>query len=422
MFFSRQHLFPRAAALACSLALAAAVQAAPDPVVLDLARQLEPAVVEQLKELVLVESGSQQVDGLARMAGVLEARLRSLGMDVVRHPTTAGAGADILVATIRGNGSARIMLQGHMDTVYGPGILKEQPYKVADGRIYGPGIADDKGGLALILGALQMAKAANWTDFDTLTVLINPDEEVGSPGSRGLIADLASRHDVVLSFEPSAGKAVSPNHILLLGAAGVGNARLTVRGRAAHAGNAPQNGRNALYELAYQTLATQDITDDIDGASLNWTVAQTDGNPPNQIPASAHAVADVRITRPGADEALAAALQQQVGSGQLIPDTEVTVRLDMHRPMFHANDAARALAKRAQDIYGELGLALTLVPMVGGGTDAAFAAQSGQAAVIESLGLAGAGYHARDEYVDADSIVPRLYLVTRLLQEIGQQR
>lgn len=419
MRFSPRHLLSSVPALACGLLLAVAVQAAPDKDVLKLAEQVEPAVIDQLKELVLIESGSQQTEGLARMADVLEQRLQALGMEVERHPATAGAGADILVATIRGSGSAKIMLQGHMDTVYGEGILDEQPYKVDGDRIYGPGIADDKGGLALMLGALQMAQAANWTDFDTLTVLMNPDEEVGSPGSKDLIAKLASEHDVVLSFEPSAAKAVSPNHILLLGAAGVGQARLTVEGKAAHAGNAPEDGRNAFYELAYQTLVTRDIAADIDGAALNWTVAQTDGNPPNQIPASAHAIADVRITQAGADEKLAKALDEHVKGGQVVPDTQATVALDMQRPMFQANDASRALAKKAQGIYQELGRELTLVPMVGGGTDAAFAAQSGKAAVLESFGLAGAGYHARDEYIDADSVVPRLYLVTRLLQEIG---
>lgn len=415
MRFLPQHILPRALVLACGLALTAAAQAKPDDAVLKLAEQVKPAVVDQLKELVLIESGSQQTDGLAEMADVLEQRLQALGMEVARHQATAGAGADILVATVHGSGDAKIMLQGHMDTVYGKGILDEQPYKVDGDLIYGPGIADDKGGLAVILGALHMAQASNWTDFDTLTVLVNPDEEVGSPGSKDLIADLASQHDVVLSFEPSP---VKP-HILLLGAAGIGNAKLTVQGKAAHAGAAPEEGRNALYELAYQTLLTRDIADDIDGAALNWTTAQTDGNPPNQIPASAHAIADVRITKKDADKALAKALEEHVKGGQVVPDTKASVQLDMHRPMFEASDDSKALAKKAQDIYGELDMELTLVPMAGGGTDAAFAAQSGKAAVVESFGLPGAGYHARDEYIDATSIVPRLYLVTRLLQEIG---
>lgn len=422
MRFSPWHFISRILALVCGLALAAAAHAMPQQALVELAEQMQPAVIEQLGELVRIESGSRQPAGLAQMADVLEARLQALGMQVERHQATAGVGADILVATIHGSGSARIMLQGYMDTVYGPGILDEQPYKVDGNRIQGPGSADDKGGLALMLGALHMARATNWSDFDTVTVLVNPDHEVGSPGSRDLIADLASRHDVVLSFEPGAAGADAASHTLLLGAAGVGNARLEVTGQAAHAGNAPSEGRNALYELAQQLLATRDIATQVDGASLQWTVAQTDGNPSGQVPASAHAVADVRITEAGADKALAAALKTQVQGGQMVPGTEVSVKLDMLRPLYQASDASRALAEKAQAIYRELDLKLTLVPMARIGTDAAFSAQSGQAAVVAGLGLAGAGYHARDEYADADSIVPRLYLTMRLLQEIGAGR
>lgn len=411
----------RALTLACGLTLAGIAQAAPDAALLAAAEKAQPALIENLKDMVLIESGSQQKDGLLKMADLLEKRLQALGFKTERRAATAGAGADNLVATLKGDGKRKIMLQGHMDTVYQPGILATQPYKVEGNRIYGPGIADDKGGLALILGALQLlVKDANWRDFDTLTVLMNPDEEVGSQGSSELIASLAAQQDAVLSFEPSAGKAVAPEHILLLGAAGIARVVMDVKGRAAHAGNSPQEGRNALYELAHQMLQTRDLPKDIPGVSLNWTVAQTGGNPSNQIPASAQAIGDVRMTQPGTEEKLFAALQEKVKSNHLIPDTEVSVKLEPNRPAFQAGEKGRALAEKAQAIYKELGRGLILVPMVGGGTDAAHAARSGKPAVVESFGLAGAGYHARDEYIEVDSIVPRLYLVTRLLTEIGK--
>lgn len=394
--------------------------AAKDQAVLTAAQQVKPDVVKQLKHMVLIESGSQQTDGLAAMADYLQERLQALGLTVQRQPATAGPGADIIVATLKGTGSADIMLQAHMDTVYDAEILKTQPYKVEGNRIYGPGIADDKGGLAVILGLLQMIKNTGWQDFDTLTVLMNPDEEIGSPGSNALLTQLGSEADVVLSFEPTIAKAVLGKHVLVLGTAGVGIAKLTVKGKASHAGNAPEKGRNALYELAHQMLQTRNVADDIDGATLSWTAAQTDGNPPNQIPASAHALGDVRIKQPGAEQALVAALEKKVGGSQLVRDTQVSVEVDMHRPMLHPSDASRALAKQAQAIYQELGMDLALAPMIGGGTDAAFAALSGNAAVLESLGLAGAGYHAKDEYIEVDSIVPRLYLAMRLLQKVGK--
>ena len=112
------------------------------------------------------------------------------------------------------------MLIGHMDTVYQKGILATQPYRVDGNRIYGPGIADDKGGLAVILHALKILGDAGWRDYAKLTVSFNPDEEVGSIGSGEIIAELADQHDVVLSCEPTAAAPAAKNDGLLLGASG----------------------------------------------------------------------------------------------------------------------------------------------------------------------------------------------------------
>ena len=118
---------------------------------------------------------------------------------------------------------------------------------------------------------------------------------------------------------------------------------------------------------------------------------------------------------------LQAALDEKV-KNKLIPDTEVTVKVAAGRPPFVANDRGRALAKQGQAIYAELGRTLDIAEMTGGATDAGYAARSGKAVVVESFGLAGWGYHARDEYIDTNSIVPRLYLMTRILIEQGKAK
>ncbi len=104
-----------------------------------------------------------------------------------------------------------------------------------------------------------------------------------------------------------------------------------------------------------------------------------------------------------------------------VPDTETSIKLLVGRPAFLAGATGKALAERAQAIYREIDRELVLVPMTGGGTDAGYAVRSGKATVVESFGLAGFGYHARDEYIEIDSIVPRLYLTTRLMTVIGRQ-
>ncbi len=396
------------------------IHAAPDAQMLAAAAAAQPAVVETLREMVSIETGSADLEGLAKLAAVLDDRLKALGFKTERRKATPGAGADIVIATLAGTGSRKIMLQGHMDTVYERGILQSQPYRQDGNKLYGPGIADDKGGMAVVLHALKMLNDAGWKDYATLTVVFNPDEEVGSIGSGEFISATADRHDVVLSFEPTAAKAVAKGESLLLGAAGVAQVTLEVKGRASHAGASPELGRNAILEAAHQMLQTRDLAKDIPGVTLNWT-NMVSNKARNQIPELAVAGADVRITVPGAEDRLNAALQAKVASGKLIPDTVTSIKLEVGRPAFSAGAAGRALAERAQAIYKEIDRDLGIVPMTGGGTDAAFAGRSGKATVVESFGLAGFGFHARDEYIELDSIVPRLYLVSRLLVEIGKQ-
>src|ERR1700746_65103 len=120
------------------------------------AEQAQPAVIESLHNMVMIESGSSDVEGLKKMADLTEARLKALGARTERRKTTRGAGADMVIGTFEGTGTKKLMLIAHMDTVYEHGILASQPYRVDGERIYGPGIADDKGGIAVILHALRI--------------------------------------------------------------------------------------------------------------------------------------------------------------------------------------------------------------------------------------------------------------------------
>jgi glutamate carboxypeptidase len=226
---------------------------------------------------------------------------------------------------------------------------------------------------------------------------------------------------VVLSYEPTAAKAVAQDEGVLLMAAGTAQALLSVKGVAAHAGAAPDQGRNALIELSHQLLQTQDVAKGIPGAQLNWTTA-TAGSVRNQIPDKAEAGADVRLLAPDAADKLLAALRAKVAESRRVPDTETSVSLLIGRPPYVAGAKGMALATKAQAIYAELdGRKLMLHPRSGGGTDAGYAGRSGKAAVLESLGLAGWGYHAKNEYIEIDSIVPRLYLTTRLLGDLAKE-
>ena len=407
----------RVTALLFGVAVSQAADAADDRLKAA-AEQAKPALIDTLRELVLIESGSSDVDGVKKMADFTEARLKALGATTERHQVTRGPGGDIVIGRFEGTGTRKLMLIAHMDTVYEHGILLTEPYKVDGNRLYGPGIADDKGGVALVLHALRILKDSGWRDYAKLTVLFNPDEEIGSIGSGELISELADQHDAVLSCEPTVAKPVAPNESLLLGASGTATGTMEVTGRASHAGAAPDLGRNALIELAHQLLQTRDLAKSIPGTQLNWTTAKA-GTVRNQIPDKATAGADIRLTVPDGVQKLQAALDEKV-KNKLVFETETIVKIEPGRPAFVASAGGRALAQRGQAIYAEIDRRLDIAEMTGGATDAGYANRSGKAIVVESFGLAGYGYHARDEYIDTDSIVPRLYLMTRILTELGK--
>ena len=409
------------------LFFAGAACAAPQEPVWSQAKKQKPAVVETLRELVNIESGSRDKEGLDRLAALLGEKLAALGGNVEFYePTpedtyklfdTPAQIGKVVTARFQGTGKRRIMLLAHMDTVYPRGTLAKRPFRIDDKRAYGPGIADDKGGIAVILHTLAMFKAMNWRGYGTLTVVINADEEISSPGARNFIQRTGAAQEMVFSCEP--GPATHGAEIALA-TSGIGLATLTVHGKSAHAGVAPELGRNAIVELAHQILQTSDLSDAQSRIKFNWTLANG-GQTRNVIPELAQASADVRVNRVADFDVIESRFRERV-KNQRIPDARVEAGFERRRAPLVATEGSRAVAKHAQAVYGELGLRLPVDDSGnGGGTDAAFAAASGKPTVLEGFGLAGFGYHSsEEEYVELDSIEPRLYLLARLIMDASR--
>jgi glutamate carboxypeptidase len=407
-------------------ALAASARAAPVEPVRSLAAKQQAPFIETLKDLVAIESGSGDREGLDKIADLIAGRLKALGGAVetiepdpastYRMVDTPKQIGKMVQARFIGTGTKKIMLIAHMDTVYLRGMLAKQPFRIDGNRAYGLGIADDKHGIALILHTLAILREMNFRDYGLITVLINADEEVSSPGSRATLTGLGGEHDVVFSCE---GSRVESDQLSLT-TAGIGAVVLNVKGRASHAGEAPERGRNALYELAHQILQTRDLSNPEIGLKMNWTIANA-GTVRNAIPANASATADVRVLRVADYDGIEQKVRELI-KRQLIPDTTVDMSFERRRPPLEATPASRALAKHAQDIYAEIGNRLIVGDVAeGGGTDAAFAALRTKAAVIERFGLRGFGAHSNDaEYVEIDSIEPRLYLLARMIVDVAQ--
>lgn len=379
--------------------------------ILRLAQAERPEAMETWEALVSIDTGTGYKEGLAQAEYLLVGRLQALGADVGVRSAKPLAGNNI-VARFRGTGEKNILLMIHYDTVFPPGEAKRRPFRVKGGRVYGPGVADAKGGIAIILHALQMLKGLSFNGYGLLTVFFNPDEETGSLGSRDLIKKLASRHHYVLSYEPpdQEGVTVQTN--------GINQLKLTVKGRAAHAGAAPEEGRNAAIELAHQLLQLNDLGDPEKGTTVNWTIAKA-GTKANIIPAFARAEGDMRYTdRHEPDRVLRDA--QRIIQEHLIPDTEVTIELERGRPPLLSNESSLELAALAERIYQDIGRELRPITMRFG-TDAGYAYQAGGAnpAVLETLGVVGGRLHSPEEFAELSSVAPRLYLTTRMIVELS---
>ena len=388
------------------------------------AEQQQAAYLDTLKTLVGIESGSRDLDGLRALAKVVADRLSAMGMEVKTIPTRAPEfhpmlkGAELgpmVYGRKAGKGSKKVLLIAHMDTVYPRGMGEKQPFRVEGDRAYGLGIADDKAGVALILHTVDLLARLGYDDYAELGVLINGDEEVGSPGSGPMLTELGGQYDAVLSFEGGGGR----TDMVRLATSSIAIAELKVTGRASHAGGNPEGGRNAIYELAHQIMKTRHFGDADKGLKINWTVIEG-GGVRNVIPASASAIADIRSLTNADLDIMEQALRKAI-QDKLIPDTKIELTFFRSRPAFVPNEASVALARHAQMLFKGIGLPLEIRDKAsGGGTDAAFAGLRPKGGVLESFGLRGFGAHGDgNEYVMIDSIAPRLYLSTRMVMDVG---
>ncbi|ODJ93131.1 glutamate carboxypeptidase [Pseudomonas viridiflava] len=374
----------------------------------------QTAYLETVKQLVDVDTGTGQAPGLKTISALLVERLKALGAEVTTTPATPSAG-DNIVGTIKGSGTRSFLLMVHYDTVFGPGTAAKRPFKQDGVRAYGPGVADAKGGVAMILHSLKLLQEEGFKDFGTLTVLFNPDEETGSSGSKKIIAELARQHDYVFSYEPPDKDAVT------VATNGINGVILDVKGKSSHAGSAPEAGRNAAIELAHQMLQLKDLGDPAKGTTVNWTLIKG-GEKRNIIPSSASAEADMRYSDLGESDRVIADAQRMVQK-KLIDGTEVSVRLEKGRPPLAKNPGSEQLAKTAQTLYGKIGRNIEPIAMRFG-TDAGYAYVPGseKPAVLETMGVVGAGLHADDEYIELSSIAPRLYLTVALIKQLSEAK
>jgi glutamate carboxypeptidase len=364
-----------------------------------------------LQQIVNIDSGTGDVGGGNLVLGLLTSRLTALGGEVRREPAEAPGLPDNLVATFHGRGKGRILIIAHVDTVFGPGTVAQRHFRMDTARAYGPGVGDEKAGVVNAIMALKLLHDQSFTDFGTITLLLETSEERGSAGTQKLIRTLAAQHDVEFNMEPG-----DPPDALTVWRKGSQVIHIRVKGRAAHAGMAPQDGRNAATELVHQIDSIKGIVPlSGEGPTLNLTVLRA-GERTNIIPDAAEASFSLRIRTLEQRDQILAKLKAATAA-TAVPDTSVTLVADPGYPPLIETPAVDALAARARSIYAELGKSLG--KSGNGGASESAVAQSVGTPALDGLGLVGGDFHTDKEWIDLTSLTPRLYLFTRLLMEMG---
>ena len=354
-----------------------------------------------LKTLIETESPSHDKTAVDRVGAIVAEEARKLGAQVEVIPNME-TGDHVLSKW--GNGKNGILLLCHMDTVFPLGTLAKMPYREVDGKIFGPGTMDMKAGIVISLAAIEEAQRLGLNR--PVTLLCTSDEEIGSHTSRGHIERLAQESALVLVMEPA-----MPDGSLKTWRKGVGEFRVTTKGRAAHAGGAHQDGRNAIEEMAHQVVAIQKLTDYEKQTTLNVGVIQG-GTVSNVVPEECKVQVDVRVMQPGEWERV----ETEVNNLKPVLDgTNIEVAGNLNRPPMPFDDRMKATFEKAKSIGEKIGIDLT-AGGTGGASDGNFVAPLG-IPLLDGMGAVGDGAHSEREFIIADSLEQKTKLIAALIQE-----
>jgi glutamate carboxypeptidase len=376
-------------------------------------RSAEPAYLADLERLVNIDCGSYTPEGVDEVGRFVAERLAELGAAVEARPDASGRLGSTIIGTWQGSAGSgpRLLLIGHMDTVFDPGTAAERPFAIRDGIATGPGVTDMKSGLLAGLYALRAVLARGPIPFERIAFVANPDEEIGSPSSTPHIRELAATTDVCLVLE-----CARANGDVVSSRKGILDARIVVRGRAAHAGVEPEKGRSAILAAADLVTRLHALNGRIEGVTVGVGVIGG-GTRPNIVPDRCSLEVDVRAIRRADLEAVETEIRALLAS-LAVPDTTAELEV-MARwwPMEKLERSGR-LVEHAKELAGRLGFEVRDAA-TGGASDANTTAGMGVAS-IDGLGPIGGMDHSPEEYLEVGSIVPRTALLASLILAIGR--
>jgi glutamate carboxypeptidase len=374
------------------------------------ASRKESAIIQLIGELVMAESPSDTPAAVNACMELAAAKAKSLGARVKLHKPAKGINFGVALEARFGrrarsaSSAGPLLLLGHLDTVWPLGTLKAMPYRVADGRIWGPGTLDMKGGVAMALTAIEMLTEAGALNRE-IVLLLNPDEEVGSPLSRPITERVAAECAAVFVLEPAQGLAYKTAR------KGTGDWRIDIKGIAAHAGVDFKKGASAIRELAHVVETVSDWTELKRGLTVSPGVAGG-GSKTNVIPAEAWVEVDVRIARkadgPRMERKFAALKARD-------PRCTLTMTGGINRPPMERTRGTVRLFNKAKALAAELGIALEEAA-TGGASDGNLTSALG-IPTLDGMGAVGEGAHAAHESIVIEHLAPRTALLAGMLME-----
>lgn len=367
-------------------------------------------ILDFIRWLVEQESMSREAAAISRIAENFGEKLSDLGaaVELLADPdfgTSVRARFDFTDG--RAADDRQLMIVGHLDTVWPMGTLAARPFRISEGRAYGPGIFDMKAGVSIATFALRAIKELGRRTRRPICMLMTCDEETGSHFSRPFIEEEAHRAHTALVLEPPI-----PGGAVKTARKGVGEFELVVRGKPAHAGNDPRAGVSAITEMAHQVLAINGLMDYARGTTLNVGVVRG-GVLSNVIAAEAHATIDMRFANIEEGQRIEQEMQRLK---PVLDGARLTVIGGINRPPLVRTPEIAALFAQARQLAAEMGYDLR-EGAVGGGSDGNFIAALG-VPVLDGLGVDGAGAHAEHEHILIDDIARRATLLARLMETI----
>lgn len=367
-------------------------------------------LLDRLELLVNIDSGTGQIEGINSIMSYLEQWLRDIGFAVELHPSDLYGKNLVARRQGQGGGHLRLLLIGHVDTVYPQGSVAIQPFHVRDGVAFGPGVIDMKSGVLQGIYTLQALVESGFEEYSELILVFNNDEEVGSAGSATLIREISQQVDVGLVLEPS--RAIE---FVTKARKGADKYVMDVIGVPAHSGAEPNRGRSAVIEMAYKMIAVHSLNSMFPGVTFNVTRISS-SEQLNVVPDAARCHISVRAyTERGLD--LAAEALEQIAKGCSIPDTQTRLKRIRGRIAYEATPKIMRLVEMAQVEAQGLGIDL-VAESKGGVSDGNLLMEVGVPA-LDSLGPAGGGMHdLKREYLRVDSIPVRGALLAGLIHSL----